>query len=49
VPKINVVGKAELATAAMDIAFEGQGSLQDSWDRALPAKAQPRARTRALR
>jgi len=30
VPKINVVGKAELATAALDIAFEGQGSLQDT-------------------
>jgi uncharacterized protein involved in outer membrane biogenesis len=30
VPSTNVVGKAELATAAMDIAFEGNGSLQDS-------------------
>ncbi|HEX2379152.1 MAG TPA: AsmA family protein [Methyloceanibacter sp.] len=30
VPSTNVVGKAELATAAMDIAFEGHGSLQDS-------------------
>jgi hypothetical protein len=30
VPRTHVVGKAELATAAMDIAFEGQGSLQDS-------------------
>jgi hypothetical protein len=30
VPRTNVVGKAELATATMDIAFEGQGSLQDS-------------------
>ena len=30
VPKIKVVGKAELATATMDISFEGQGSLQES-------------------
>jgi uncharacterized protein involved in outer membrane biogenesis len=30
VPKTKVVGKAELATATMDIAFEGQGSLQES-------------------
>jgi hypothetical protein len=30
VPKTNVVGKAELATATMDIAFEGHGSLQES-------------------
>jgi hypothetical protein len=30
VPSANIVGKAELATAAMDMAFEGHGSLQDS-------------------
>ena len=30
VPKTKVVGRAELATATMNIAFDGQGSLQDN-------------------
>jgi uncharacterized protein involved in outer membrane biogenesis len=30
VPKTKVTGNAELATATMDLAFDGQGSLQDS-------------------
>jgi hypothetical protein len=29
-PKTKVVGKAELATATMDVAFEGQGALQEN-------------------